>query len=382
MRAVVLLCHVAISSSSYLTGAPGRRAQTLPARDSRRRLCDVRAATTQNGKRGELRARLIGVGSCAPETRVPNTELERIVETTDEWIAQRTGIRNRHLLAPGEGLSDLGIGAAQKALEHANVDPADIDLVIFATSTPDDLFGDAAGVAKAVGATNAVAFDLTAACSGFLFGVTTASQFLHNGAYKTALVIGGDAMSRWTDWSDRNTCVLFGDGAGAVVLRAAEEGEKAGVLGYEMHSNGAGRKNLCCSFGGESQDLESVATIVRGDYTGVTMNGKEVYKFATSKVPAVLKEALENANIGVEDIDWLLLHQANIRIMETVATKLGIPMDRVITNLDEYGNTSAGSIPLALDPAVRSGKVKPGDVVACAGFGAGLSWGAAVIRWG
>ena len=247
----------------------------------------------------------------------------------------------------------------------------------------DDLFGDAAYVARKVGMTDAVAFDLTAACSGFLFGMNTAAQFVHNGAYETAVVIGADALSRWVDWGDRNTCVLFGDGAGAVVMKATDD-EKPGFLGYEMHSNGAGRDDLNLGYDGASRVLadSSIATVTEGDYKTVEMNGKEVYKFATSCAPSVLSEALSNAGVEAHEIDWLVLHQANIRIMETVAKKLGIPMEKVITNLDEYGNTSAGSIPLALSQAVKEGKVKEGDVIAVAGFGAGLSWGSAVIRWG
>jgi len=378
MLVSILICILAISTGLHVAPT-SRRQSPLAARRSSRRVPPPMAAAPQ---RGALRARLVGVGSCAPKTRVTNVDLEDLVETSDEWIAQRTGIRCRHLLAPGEGLGDLASEAAQQALEQAGIDAADVDLVILATSSPDDLFGDAASVAQRIGAVNAVGFDLTAACSGFLFGLNTASQFLHNGGYQNAVVIGADALSRWTDWSDRNTCVLFGDGAGAVVLRAAEEGEDAGVLGYEMHSNGAGRQDLALPYGGEPRKLQSIATVTRGDYSPITMNGKEVYKFATRVVPPVLKEAMANAGVGVDDIDWLLLHQANIRIIETVATRLGMPMDKVISNLDEYGNTSAGSIPLALDQAVRSGKVKPGDVIACSGFGAGLSWGAAIIRWG
>jgi len=264
----------------------------------------------------------------------------------------------------------------------AGVDASEVELVIMATSSPDDLFGDAACVARSIGATGAVAFDLTAACSGFLFGINTASQFLHNGAYKTAIVIGADALSRWVDWTDRNTCVLFGDGAGAAVLQRVPEGEAAGVLGYEMHSNGAGREDLNLGYDGDEVDLASITTVTKGAYEPIAMNGKEVYKFATTCVPKVLGEALDNAGLTADDVDWLLLHQANIRIMETVAKKLKIPMEKVITNLEEYGNTSAGSIPLALNQAVREGKVKKGDVIACAGFGAGLSWGSAIIRWG
>merc|ERR1719163_607153 len=235
-----------------------------------------------------------------------------------------------------------------------------------ATSTPDDLFGDAAYVARKVGMTDAVAFDLTAACSGFLFGMNTAAQFVHNGAYETAVVIGADALSRWVDWNDRNTCVLFGDGAGAVVMRAAEEGEECGLLGYEMHSNGAGKTDLNLAYDGDERGLASIASVTTGEYRPIAMNGKEVYKFATSCVPQVLGEALDNAGLTADDVDWLLLHQANIRIMETVAKKLGIPMEKVLTNLSEFGNTSAGSIPLALDQAVREGKVKPGDTITVA----------------
>lgn len=328
-----------------------------------------------------MRARLVGIGAHAPVTSISNTDLELLVDTSDEWISKRTGIRRRHLLRPHEQLTDLASAAARNALEHAGVAAEEVDLLIMATSTPDDLFGDAPFLASEIGAKNAVAFDLTAACSGFLFGVNTASQFLHNGVYSTALVIGGDAMSRWVDWNDRNTCVLFGDGAGAAVLKATDDGEE-GVLGFQMHSDGAGRCDLNLEYNGEEQPLGALTSVTRGGYKGIAMNGKEVYKFATSRVPQVVGEALDAAGIRAADIDWLLLHQANIRIMETVAKKLGVPMEKVISNVDEYGNTSAGSIPIALDGAVRSGKVKAGDVIAISGFGAGLSWGAAVIRWG
>ncbi|CAM9650465.1 unnamed protein product [Pylaiella littoralis] len=328
-----------------------------------------------------LRSRAVGIGSSAPSTVMPNSDLEELVETSDEWIATRTGIRKRHLLKQGEGVSELAITASKNALELAGVDGADIDLVVMATSSPDDMFGDACVVANAVGAKGAVAFDLTAACSGFLFGLVTASQFLHSGTYKKCLVIGADALSRWVDWDDRNSCILFGDGAGAMVLEAAEGDDGAGLLGFSLHSDGGGHKSLTLSYDGEERNLGDNYAVSKGKYGTLGMNGREVYKFATREVPKVLTEALDNAGMEVGDVDWLLLHQANIRIMETVASRLGLPMDKVITNLAEYGNTSAGSIPLALDEAVRSGKVKSGDVIACAGFGAGLSWGAAVIRW-
>jgi len=378
LRVLMQACWLAACSGFGGVGSPYVSAPQTASR----RVVDVRAAANE---RGTLRARMVGIGACAPETRVSNAQLEDEelgLETSDEWISKRTGIRARHLLGPGEGLSDIASKAATRALENAGVDASEVEIIIFATSSPDDLFGDAACVGRNIGAVGAVAFDLTAACSGFLFGVTTASQFLHNGAYKTALVIGGDALSRWVNWSDRNTCVLFGDGAGAVVMKACGEGEEPGVLGYEMHSNGAGREDLNLGYDGPDNKLASVATVTTGSYADIAMNGKEVYKFATTCVPSVLEEALDNAGVKAEDVDWLLLHQANIRIMETVAKKLGIPMSKVISNLDEYGNTSAGSIPLALNDAVAKGQVKPGDVIACAGFGAGLSWGAAVIKWG
>lgn len=313
-----------------------------------------------------------------------------------------TGISERRVLlhnsptedgqedSSAENVRSLATKAAQEALNMSKIPATDIDLVIVATSSADDLFGDAASVASNLGCSNAVAFDLTAACSGFLFASVTAGQFLTNSgnSYNNALVVGADALSRWVDWDDRNACILFGDGAGAMVLTAEGDGEgddAIGILGSSAHSNGLGYDDLkCCYIGSE----RLVATpgegtvLSRGSYDGMSMNGKEVYKFATREVPRVINEALEAADMKVEDVDWLLLHQANIRIMETVANRLGLPMEKVITNLAKYGNTSAGSIPLALDEAVRSGKVKKGDVIACAGFGAGLSWGSAILKWG
>eukprot|EP00747_Dinoflagellata_sp_TGD_P206311 gnl/TRDRNA2_/TRDRNA2_80031_c2_seq1.p1 gnl/TRDRNA2_/TRDRNA2_80031_c2~~gnl/TRDRNA2_/TRDRNA2_80031_c2_seq1.p1 ORF type:complete len:262 (-),score=42.93 gnl/TRDRNA2_/TRDRNA2_80031_c2_seq1:121-876(-) len=250
------------------------------------------------------------------------------------------------------------------------------------------MFGDAASVADAIGAKKAVAFDLTAACSGFLFALVTGSQFLHNGAYKKAVVVGADALTRWVDWGDRNSCILFGDGAGAVVLQqTGSAGSAAGVpglLGFELHSDGSGSGKLALPYAGETKPLNDQGghEVTTGAYSTIAMDGKEVYSWATRNVPRVLKEALSNAGLKVEDVDWLLLHQANIRIMETVAKRLKIPMEKVLTNLDEHGNTSAGSIPIALNGAVKAGKVKKGDIIACAGFGAGLSWGSAIIRWG
>jgi 3-oxoacyl-[acyl-carrier-protein] synthase-3 len=362
----------------------------------------VPKATTHNTSlsmvaTGKLNARAIGIGSAAPKTIITNADLESVVETSDEWIRTRTGIGQRHVLLhphddepheEKESIKTLAIQAAGNALDMSGLDPLSIDLVIVATSSPDDLFGDATSVAAALGCSNAVAFDLTAACSGFLFVTVTAGQFLNNGSsYKNAIVVGADALSRWVDWDDRNSCILFGDGAGAMVLTTdgVEGGSNVGILGSSAHSNGLGYKELKCGYAGSPRKVGTPGegtTLSKGSYSPLAMNGKEVYKFATREVPAVIEEALEAANMKVEEVDWLLLHQANIRIMEVVANRLGIPMDRVITNLASYGNTSAASIPLALDEAIRSGKVKKGDVIACAGFGAGLSWGSAILKWG
>ena len=364
--------------------------------------------TSLSAKGGKLSVRPIGIGSCAPTTVITNSDMESVHDTSDEWIRTRTGIEQRRVLVhegtrpilnddgeeestSPETLRTLGIEAAKNALEMAGKSPEDIDLVICATSSPDDLFGDAPSIASGVGieAGKCVAFDLTAACSGFLFGTVTAAQFLTNGACKNALVLGADALTRWVDWDDRNSCILFGDGAGAMVLTSSSSDENEedgfGILGYSMHSNGGGYKDLNCIYKGEPKKISTPGegTVVEdGSYDSMGMNGRRVYSFATREVPTVLEEALEQAELTVDDVDHLLLHQANIRIMETVAQRLGMPMEKVITNLSKYGNTSAASIPLALDEAVRSGKVKKGDVIACAGFGAGLSWGAAILKWG
>lgn len=354
---------------------------------------------------GPLNCRPIGIGSAAPKTLITNADLESVVETSDEWIRTRTGIAERRVLlhptkkegeddadaddddeGPTESIRTLSIDAAQNALDMSKLSPEDIDLVIVATSSADDMFGDATSVAAALGCTNSMAFDLTAACSGFLFGSVTAGQFLSNpgNSYQNAIVVGADALSRWIDWDDRNSCILFGDGAGAVVYTKSEEGA-AGILGSSTHSNGNGYGELKCGYEGSPRLVETPgdgSVLSEGSYGKLAMNGKEIYKFATREVPKVINEALVAADMTIDDVDFLLLHQANIRIMETVAKRLGLPMDKVITNLAKYGNTSAGSIPLALDEAVREGKVKEGDVIACAGFGAGLSWGSAIMKWG
>lgn len=341
---------------------------------------------------GTLPCRPIGIGHAAPKTIVTNTDLESVVETDDEWIRTRTGISQRRVLTSGESLRELGIEASKQALEMAGVSAEDIDVVICATSSPEDMFGDATAIAHEVGcSTHTMAFDLTAACSGFLFGSVTAGQFLSspNTKLKNALVIGADALSRCVDWEDRNACILFGDGAGAMVVTNQPDGDaedetKPGLLGYAAHSNGAGYPDLNCLYKGDpvSVSTPEPITLESGNYNNLAMNGQNVYKFATREVPRVVSEALEEADMTPDDVDWLLLHQANIRIMDVVAKRLKIPKEKIITNLASYGNTSAGSIPIALSEAVRSGQVKKGDVIACAGFGAGLSWGSAIMRWG
>eukprot|EP00889_Picochlorum_renovo_P003244 jgi/Picre1/30274/NNA_005638.t1 len=259
----------------------------------------------------------------------------------------------------------------------------EVDLIILATSSPDDLFGSATTVQAEIGAKKAAAFDLTAACSGFVMALATGSQFIRSGTYKNVIVIGADALSRYIDWRDRNTCVLFGDGSGAVVLRAHEDANApCGLLGIDMHSDGEGLKHLNCPFSGHGNKPEGEGASSEGSYSNLSMNGQEVFKFAVRAVPNVIGAALKDAGMTKEDIDWLVLHQANMRILSSAADRLGVPPERVVSNLSEYGNTSAASIPLALDEAVRRGDIKKGDVLGLAGFGAGLSWASAVVRWG
>lgn len=323
---------------------------------------------------------ITGSGSATPATSLDNDTLSQIVDTSDEWIASRTGIGSRRLAAPSESLTELASRAAREAIAMSGIQPTDLDLIVLATSTADDLFGSASVIQAALGARQAVAFDLTAACSGFLFGLVTAAQFIRTGVYKNVLVIGADILSRWVDWSDRRTCVLFGDGAGAVVMQATDSGDR--LLGFELCSDGTQNNCLQLPFQPQSTPLVNDVAIASGTYQPITMNGKEVYRFAVKKVPEAIEKALYRAEIGVDQIDWLLLHQANQRILDAVADRLKIPESKVLSNLAHYGNTSAASIPIALDEAVRQGKVKPGDTIAASGFGAGLTWGAAIFKWG
>lgn len=323
---------------------------------------------------------IIASGSAVPDQVLENQALTDLVETSDEWIKSRTGIRRRHLASSSVSLSQLSAQAAERAIAMAGIGPEDVDLIILATSTADDLFGSASQVQGLIGASRAVAFDLTAACSGFVFALITAAQFIRTGVYRNVLVIGADILSRWVDWNDRTTCVLFGDGAGAVLCQATTDGDR--LLGFQMCSDGSQNGALNLAYEGKAKHLVHNVSVGLGTYHPITMNGREVYRFAVEKVPEVIEKALFHANMNSEQIDWLILHQANQRIMDSVAKRLEIPSWKVIANLAEHGNTSAASIPLALDEAVRQGKIRKGDIIATSGFGAGLTWGAALFRWG
>lgn len=322
---------------------------------------------------------ITGSGSAVPSASLDNHGMSQIVDTSDEWISSRTGIRQRRIAAPSEMLRTIATQAAHKALDMANLTPTDVDLILLATSTPDDLFGTASHIQAALGAPQAVAFDITAACSGFIFGMVTAAQFIRTGTYQTVLLIGADILSRWTDWADRRTCILFGDGAGAIVMQANPE--RDGLLSFELRNDGSMSECLTLAFQPQPHDLTDSITAAQGSFGPIAMNGQEVYRFAVKRVPEVIEKALFRANLTVEQVDWLLLHQANQRILDAVAQRLGIPAEKVISNMARYGNTSAASIPLALDEGVRDGRIQPGDIIAAAGFGAGLTWGATIFRW-
>ena len=323
---------------------------------------------------------LVGCGSATPSQRISNDQLGQRVDTSDAWIRSRTGISARRVIGPDETLTGLSHQAAANALTMAGWEPESVDLIILATSTPDDLFGSAPQLQAILGARGAVAFDLTAACSGFLFALITAAQFLRTGAMRRALVIGADQLSRWVDWDDRRSCVLFGDGAGAVALEATSAAQN-GLLGFQLKSDGS--RGDCLNLPQVQNYLSLVAgnSHQQGGFKPIQMNGQEVYKFAVREVPAILQTLLKATNTAPESLDWLLLHQANQRILDAVGDRFAIPQAKVLSNLAEYGNTSAATIPLMLDEAVQDGRIKPGQLIASSGFGAGLSWGAALVRW-
>uniref|UniRef100_P49244 Beta-ketoacyl-[acyl-carrier-protein] synthase III A, chloroplastic n=1 Tax=Cuphea wrightii TaxID=35942 RepID=FABH1_CUPWR len=333
--------------------------------------------------------KLIGSGSAIPSLQISNDDLAKIVDTNDEWISVRTGIRNRRVLTGKDSLTNLASEAARKALEMAQIDADDVDMVLMCTSTPEDLFGSAPQISKALGCKkNPLSYDITAACSGFVLGLVSAACHIRGGGFNNVLVIGADSLSRYVDWTDRGTCILFGDAAGAVVVQSCDA-EEDGLFAFDLHSDGDGQRHLKAAIKEDEVDkaLGSNGSIRdfpprRSSYSCIQMNGKEVFRFACRCVPQSIESALGKAGLNGSNIDWLLLHQANQRIIDAVATRLEVPQERIISNLANYGNTSAASIPLALDEAVRSGNVKPGHVIATAGFGAGLTWGSAIIRWG
>ncbi|OIQ93101.1 3-oxoacyl-[acyl-carrier-protein] synthase 3 [mine drainage metagenome] len=321
-----------------------------------------------------IRSRIIGVGGYLPERVVTNAELAARVDTSDEWIIERTGIRQRHVAAEGQKTSDLAIAAARKALAHAGLSGADLDLIVVATATPDNTFpATATRVQAALGMTGGFAFDVQAVCSGFIFALSTADNFVKSGQVKTALVIGAETFSRILDWEDRGTCVLFGDGAGAVVLRA-EDGrgtnQDNGILSTHLHSDGR-HYDLLHVDGGPS----STQTVGH-----LRMEGREVFRHAVSNLAAVVDEALSHNGLSAQNLDWLVPHQANKRILEGTARKLHLSPDRVVMTVDRHANTSAASVPLALSEAVGDGRIKSGDLVLLEAMGGGFTWGAALVR--
>ena len=323
---------------------------------------------------------LRGCGSAAPARSISNEDLGQRVETSDSWIKSRTGIAARRVVGADESLSQLSCDAARAALDMAGWDADSLDLILLATSTPDDLFGSAPRLQALLGAQRAVAFDLTAACSGFLFALITAAQYLRTGAMRRILVVGADQLSRWVDWDDRRSCVLFGDAAGALVLEGSDN-DQDDLGGFLLRSDGSRGEVLQLPQVEDRAPLVGQVSHQRGGFQPIRMNGQEVYKFAVREVPAILDNLLAQTGTAADQLDWLLLHQANQRILDAVAERVAIPSERVLSNLASYGNTSAATIPLMLDEAVRDGRIQPGHSIASSGFGAGLSWGAALLRW-
>src|SRR5690554_149359 len=333
-----------------------------------------RKATSRRQRANGRYAHVIGWGVEVPERVLTNRDLEQLVDTSDEWIRERTGIVERRIADDRDTVASLDFRAARKALSHANVSPRDLDLIIVATSSPSNLFPATANIIQdRLGATKAGAFDLLAACSGFIYALSLAASHIESGAATTALVIGTETLSRIVDWSDRSTCILFGDGAGAFVLRAGDTA--GGVLEVVLHSDGSGCDHLYARSG------------VRTSWHGpppeqsLVMNGREVYRFASRVMVQATEEVLERAGLKPEDVDLIIPHQANIRIIQAAARGLRLPMERFFVNIDRYGNTSTASIPIAMAEAVEQGLVKPNDRIVLVGFGAGLTWGAALIEW-
>lgn len=320
-------------------------------------------------------SRIAGTGSYLPEKILTNADLEKMVDTDDQWIRDRTGIQERHIAAEGETTSSMGVIAAQRAMEAAGVSAADLDLIILGTTTPDFIFPSSAClIQEKLGALGIPAFDVNAACSGFVFALGVADKFIKSGSVKTALVVGSETLTRMVDWTDRKTCVLFGDGAGAVVLKADTE---TGILSTHLHADGS-KKHLLYSPVGVSAGFNEGE---KNAGVRIMMAGNDVFKHAVKALDSVVEETLLANGIDKSELDWLIPHQANLRIIEATAKRLQMPMDRVIVTVDKHGNTSSGSVPLALDAAVRSGRIKRGQLVLLEAFGGGFTWGSALLRY-
>lgn len=326
----------------------------------------------------QVHSLIVGTGSATPDRVLTNADLERMVETSDEWIVTRTGIRERRIAAPDEATSDLAAAAARPALEAAGLAPADVELIVVATATPDMLFPSTACVVQSrLGARRAAAFDLLAACSGYLYALQVADGLLRSGVYRNALVIGAETLSKVLDFTDRNTCVIFGDAAGASVLvpRAGDRG----ILSTHVHADGTGGELIRIPAGG-SRMPASAETVARRDHC-IKMRGNETYKIAVRRMEETVLEALEANRVRPGDVDLVVPHQANLRIIEAVMARLGLPMEKAVLTIERYGNTSAACIPMALDFAVREGRLKEGNLVLMVAFGGGLTWGSALMRW-
>lgn len=321
-----------------------------------------------------MRGRIIGTGSYLPERVMTNHDLESLVDTTDEWIKARTGIEKRHIAAEGETTCDIGEKAARKAIEASGLSANDIDLIIFATTTPDLVFPSTACLLqKRLGIHGSPAFDVQAVCTGFVYAMDIANRFIQTGGAKNVLIVGAETLSRILNWSDRGTCILFGDGAGAVVMSADE---KVGMIESQIHADGE-YESLLKVTAGVGQDYE----LLKQGEAYITMQGNEVFKMAVNTLGLIVDEVLEATPYSKEDIDWLVPHQANIRIIQATAKKLNMSMDNVVVTVNQHGNTSAASIPLALDVAVREGKIKQGDKVLFEAFGGGFTWGASLVEF-
>lgn len=323
-------------------------------------------------------AHITGWGMAVPDAVLTNDDLSKMVDTNDKWIRERTGIRERRIARDNEYPSTLGVKASIRALTVANLRPTDLDLIICTSSSPEYIFpATACLIQDRLGATKAGAFDLLAACTGFIFAMNMAAQAIRSGSIKSALVVGSETLSRFVDWKDRNTCILFGDGAGAFVLQASEV--PGGVLSAVMHSDGSGGDSLSVP-GGGARHPATEQTVHEGKHY-IQMDGKEVFRFATRVMASATQEALDAAGLHVDEIKWIVPHQANIRIIEAAARGLKLPMDRFIVNLERYGNTSTASIPIAIVEAIECGKIKPGEKLVMVGFGGGLTWGAMAAEW-